>query len=101
MIALIALAVLADNAEAIGHAAGEAVRVLVLVAIAGGSLALAAGTVVIALAVRRGRQPIGRGPGQLLRTLPGPARRELAEPRADIPAEVWIHPPRQRSGVIR
>jgi hypothetical protein len=101
VITLIVLAVLAANAKAIGHAAGEAVRVLVLVTIAGGSIALAAGAVIIALAIRSRLRPVDRAPRPLRRTLTGREPRELVEPRADIPAQVWIHPASERDGVIR
>jgi hypothetical protein len=107
VIVLVIVAVIAANAKTISHGAAEVAHVLVLVAIAGASVTVAAGAIIVGLIIRHRLRRIGRATGQMRATLTSHGYRELPEPqaeipaRADIPAQVFIHPPRERDGVSR
>jgi len=100
----VVLAVIAAKAKAISHAAAEVGHVLVLVAIAGASVTVAAGAVILGLVIRQRLRQIDGHVSAMQGTLNRfSAPRELPESkaelpaaRADIPAKVFIHPPKNR-----
>jgi membrane protein implicated in regulation of membrane protease activity len=108
VILLVLVVIIAAKAKAISHAAAEVAHaaaevahVLVLVAIAGASVTAAAGAVIIALAVRRKLRQIERDTGRTQDAVTGRMVRELHGHRAELPAKVYIHPPRERDRVSR
>jgi hypothetical protein len=107
VILLIIAGVIAAHAKAIGHFAAEVGHVLVLVVIAGASVTAATVAVTLGLVIRRKLRQAERATGQMRATLTGHGYRELPEhraeipARADMPAEVYIHPPREQGRVIR
>jgi hypothetical protein len=104
VVIVLVVAVIVAKAKAIGDFMAEVGHVLVLVAITGASIAVAAVAVTGAVLVHRRLNRIDRATGQMRATLTGhsygelpePGRAELPAPRADIPAKVFIHPPKNR-----
>jgi hypothetical protein len=105
VILVIAATVAMSKARAIGHAAAVVGHVLVLIIAAGASVALASAGLAALLIIRGKLCRIERATGRMQDTLTGHGPRELAEPRAglparsDIPAKVFIHPPTDRERV--
>ena len=101
VIALVVLAVIAANAKAIGRTLAEVGHVLVLVAIAGASVTVAAGAVILGLVIRQRLRQVERATGWSRDTLTSYTVRELPEPKAEISAKIYIYPPADRERVSR
>jgi hypothetical protein len=108
VVILLVLAVIAAEAKAIVRFMAEVAHVLVLVAIAGVSIAGAAGAVIIALAIRQRLQRTEHATGRPRITLASRSYGELPEPRPELPAaradllaNVYVHPASNRNEVIR
>jgi glutamate-1-semialdehyde aminotransferase len=100
VVIVLVLAVVA-SAKAIGHALAEVGHVLVLVAIAGASVTVAAGAVILGLVIRHRLRQVERATDRMRTTLSGYTVRELPEPKAEIPAKIYIYPPADRERVGR
>lgn len=108
VVIFVVLAVIAADAKAVGRLLAEVGRILVLAAIAGASVTAATGAVILAVAIHRKLRRIERATDKMRVMLTSPSYGELSEPdraelpaRADLPAEVYIHPPRARDEVAR
>jgi len=104
IIALVVVALIAAKARAISHALADLGHVLVLVAIAGAAVAVAAVAITGAVLIHRRIRQLDRGISKMRATLtshgygelPEPGRAELPAGKADIPAKIYIHPPKNR-----